>query len=198
MNAARRTLLFLTILLTGLVPAGHALAAGGNYVFSGGSEAARAQVRMALDRSAFNWSRVPAQITIRITNCGCAGAKPGEIVLDEKLLTSSPFGRYHAWGIVQHEYAHQVDFFLLDARDRSALSRRLGGKAWCYEVKGVGHDDNGCERFATFVAWAFWKSGANSQAPHWAQRTSIRRPAFRKLVQRLLAAPAAPARAPAA
>jgi hypothetical protein len=64
---------------------------------------------------------VPGTITISISRCGCAGATPGSILLDEDTLTSSPFGARYAWGIVQHEYAHQVR---LPAPRRA---RRAGG-----------------------------------------------------------------------
>jgi hypothetical protein len=187
MSAARRLLLLLVILIGALLPVGNALASGGDYVFVGGSDEARAQVRAALERSAFDWDRVPAQVTIRITGCGCAGAKPGEIVLDERQLTRSPFGAKYAWGIVQHEYAHQIDFLLLSTRQRAALSRRLGAPAWCYEVRGLAHDDYGCERFATLVAWAYWASPANVQRPDWG--SGLTRAEFRALLGRLLGAP---------
>lgn len=109
-------------LLAAFVLAGEAKAVGGHYVFVGGSDAARAAVHSALDASRFDWDLVEQEITIRITDCGCAGANPGEIILDEEVLTDLRFGPKYAWGIVQHEYAHQVDFFLLDARER----RRVG------------------------------------------------------------------------
>lgn len=185
MSAACRTLLVLAALLASLVLPGQAQARGGNYVFVGGSDEARAQVRAALDRSSFDWGRIPVEVTIRITNCGCAGSKPGEIVLDEEMIVNSPFGPRYVWGIAQHEYAHQIDFFRFGARERASLLRRLGGKAWCYEVKGVAHGDNGCERFATMVAWAYWRARANVQRPAWS--TSLTRAEFRALVDGLLA-----------
>jgi len=85
---------------------------GGHYVFVGGSDAARAAVHSALDASRFDWDLVEEEIKIRITDCGCVGANPGEIILDEEVLTDPRFGPKYAWGIVHHEYAHQVDFFL--------------------------------------------------------------------------------------
>ena len=43
--------------------------------FPGGSEAARAQVREALEASSFDWGLVPATVTIQIVDCGCAGSR---------------------------------------------------------------------------------------------------------------------------
>jgi hypothetical protein len=88
-------------------------------MLSGGSEVARAQVRAALEASSFDWSLVPATVTVRIANCGCPGSSPGLIVLDEKLLAAAPYGRAYTWGIVQHEYAHQV----WDSRSTTAPGR---------------------------------------------------------------------------
>jgi hypothetical protein len=186
MSAARRFLLLLALSVGFLASAGDAFATGGNYLFEGGSPEAQAQVSAALNRSAFDFSIVPTRITIRITSCGCAGSRPGEIVLDETVLTSSPYGARHAWGIVQDEYAHQVDFFVLDVSDRRALLRRFGGKAWCYEVRGFAHDDYGCERFSTLVAWAYWRSPDNVRTPLWRGGAALKRWEFRGLLGRLL------------
>jgi hypothetical protein len=189
MSAARRLLCLLAACTAFLAAAGDAFPAGGHYVFAGGSPEARLQVRAALDRSAFDWDVVPGPITIRITDCGCAGSRPGEVVLDERLLTASPLGPRYAWGIVQHEYAHQLDFLVLDQADRYRLSRRFGARAWCTDVAGFRHDDYGCERFATLVAWAYWRSAANVQRPDWrpAAAPTLRRAAVRAFVARLLA-----------
>jgi hypothetical protein len=186
-SAARRLLPILAAFATAFACAGPASASGGNYTIVGGSDEARAQVRAALAVSSFDWSRVPATVTIRITNCGCAGAKPGEIVLDEKTLAGSPFGARYAWGIVQDEYAHQVDYFLFGPRERATLMRRIGGKAWCYEVGGFAHDNYGCERFAAMVAWAYWPSRDNIRRPVWG--TSLTRAEVRVLVDGLLSRP---------
>jgi hypothetical protein len=190
MPAARLLLVSLAAALAFLASGGNAFAGGGNYVFEGGSLEAQAQVRAALDRSAFDWDIVPGPVTIRITNCGCAGSKPGEIVLDELELTSSPLGRRYAWGVVQHEYAHQVDYFVLSHTAREWFTRRFGGGAWCYEVRGLAHDDYSCERFATLVAWAYWRSPENVQRPDWrpAGAPRIRRYRVRSFVARLLTA----------
>jgi hypothetical protein len=172
--------------LGALALAGTAQARGGDYVFEGGSEEARAQVRAALAVSRFDWSLVPQQVTITISRCGCGGARPGQIILDEDTLVGSGFGARYAWGIVQHEFAHQVDFLLLEAGDRRKLRRVLGGKDWCYEVAGLMHDEHGCERFATALTWAFWPAADNIQNPHWHGGDSLKRAKFRKLVKRLV------------
>jgi hypothetical protein len=189
MPAAHRLLPVIVAAAFFFAAGGNALAAGGNYVFAGGSFGARAQVQAALDRSAFDWDAVPGPVTIRITTCGCAGSRPGEIVLDEGQLTSSPFGSRYIWAIVQHEYAHQVDFQVLDQADRDRFSRRFGAGAWCYEVAGLDHDAYGCERFATLVAWAYWRSPANVQRPDWRPEDApkLRRARLRAFVARLLA-----------
>jgi len=162
-----------------------ARAAGGNYVFEGGSEAARQQVRAALHASEFDWSRVPGTITISISRCGCAGATPGSILLDEDTLVSSPFGARYAWGIVQHEYAHQVAYLALDESDVQDARAALGGADWCYETPGVAHDDHACERFAATFAWTYWPSADNNQR----SEAVMSAKSFRTLMSRLLPAP---------
>jgi hypothetical protein len=126
----------------------------------GGSDAAQQSARAALEASRFDWGLVPEQITIRILNCGCAGARPGEILLDEAVLTDPRLGPKYAWGMVQHEYAHQVACFLLDARARRRIQAWLGGSDWCYEG-GVAHDDHACELFASSLTWAYWPRRRN-------------------------------------
>jgi hypothetical protein len=143
-----------------LVPA-KADAAGGSYTFSGGSESARATVRNALEASAFDWSLVPEPVTIEIVDCGCAGARPGVIVLDERLLESWPYGRAYTWGVVQHEYAHQVWWLALDDAQRSFLQGKLGAPDLCYEQSVIPHDAHACERFASTFAWAYWPNAGN-------------------------------------
>jgi hypothetical protein len=98
----------LVALLASLALAGTAQASGGDYVIEGGSAEAQATVRAALDASRFDFDRVPVQITIRISSCGCAGARPGLIVLDEAVLLDESLGEKYSWGLIQHEYAHHV------------------------------------------------------------------------------------------
>jgi hypothetical protein len=145
-----------------LVFPGSALAGGGTYVFDGGTASEQQQVRAGLDASSFDWSVVPARITIHIQR-GLAGsyAVPGQIWLDADLLDSGRF----SWGVVQMEYAHQVHFLLLDDEQRAFLTTALGAKAWCWERAGLSHGENACERFAATLAWAYWPSKDNAMSP---------------------------------
>ena len=93
---------------------GPARALGGDVVFSGGTSSQRTVVSRALEVSRFDWDLVPAQIRIHIAAGQSSHAARGEIWLDADLLDAGTFG----WGIVQHEFAHQIDFFLLDDADR--------------------------------------------------------------------------------
>lgn len=139
-----------------------ASAGGGSYVFDGGSAAQQATVRNALRASSFPWGIVPATVTIHIGPGSDSYARPGEIWLDGDLLDS---GRY-AWGVVQHEYAHQVDFFLLDSARRAQLLEGLRGAAWhSFEAPALSHEQLGSERFASTLAWAYWPSADNVMAP---------------------------------
>jgi hypothetical protein len=178
----------LIALLASLALAGTAQAAGGNYVIQGGSPEAQATVQSALDASWFDFSRVPQQITIRITHCGCAGAKPGVVILDEDVVLDTTYGAKYAWGLIQHEYAHQIDYTLFQNSDRATVRKLLGGEDWCYETAGLSHDEHGCERFAEVFTWAFWPSRHNVQredAHDVAPRMKAKR--FRAIVNRLLA-----------
>jgi hypothetical protein len=167
--------------------AGGAKAAGGNYTFDGGTPSEQAQVRAGLNASAFNWSLVPAQITIHIQRgISTSHAVPGHIWLDADLLDSGRF----AWGVVQMEYAHQVHFLLLDDQARAYLTSALGAKAWCWERAGLSHGDNGCERFSATLAWAYWPSNDNAMRPSSpADESAAMAPArFRTLLSQLLSA----------
>jgi hypothetical protein len=160
---------------------GRAQARGGNYVFDGGTPAQRAQVVAALEASAFNWSLVPRRITIHIGEGMNSEATPGEIWLDAGLLRTRRF----AWAIVQHEYAHQVDYFLLTQDDRAVLNTLFGTSDWCYGVRGLKHEAYGCERFASELSWAFWPSQDNVLQPD-SPSPDLAPPAFRALISHLL------------
>jgi hypothetical protein len=138
-----------------------AKAAGGRYVFDGGTAREQATVREALDASAFPWSLVPTEIAIHIRRGAPTGATAGTIALDADLLDSGRF----AWGVVQHEYAHQVDFFLLDAARRAELASALGGRTWWRDTTGTPHDQLTSERFASTLAWSYWPSQENVMRP---------------------------------
>ena len=138
-----------------------ARAGGGNYLFQGGTRAERQVVISALEASSFEWDLVPAAITIHIPRGADSVAVPGEIWLDANLLDAGTF----AWGVVQHEYAHEVDYFLLDDVRRARILPLLEGSAWCYDVAILPHAQYGCERFASTLAWSYWPSADNCMKP---------------------------------
>ena len=185
-----RSLRPFVLLLAGaatLWAASPAAAGGGHYVFASGTFKHQEQVRAALDASAFDWNLVPVQITIHIARGTESRAIPGEISLDANLLDAGVF----SWGVVQHEYAHQVDFFLLDDVKRQALNAALGGSNWCYGVSGLAHFQYGCERFASTLAWAYWPTAQNSMKPASAKdESAAMAPArFRQLMGIMIGAP---------
>jgi hypothetical protein len=183
----------LLVLAAALAVTGTASARGGHYVFDGGTPAQQSQVVQALVASSFDWSVVPATITIRIAPGIASEASPGYIDLDSDLLDAGIF----SWGVVQHEYAHQVDFFLLDASKRAFLARRLGGAAWWEDAAQAAQSPNGTlahgaqtgERFASTLAWSYWPSRLNSMRPtsRKDESAAMAPAAFRALLPRLLA-----------
>jgi hypothetical protein len=161
------------------------MAVGNGHSFDGGSEAERAVVRSALAASAFDWNRVPGHVTIHIVGRGACASSKGDIWLSSTLLAR---GRA-SWGVIQHEYAHQVDFFLLDDADRARLDRLLGGRAWWPGRPILRHDQYGAERFASTLAWAYWPSPHNSLIRFArAEATALPPARFRRLLARILAA----------
>ena len=152
---------FFAVVVASLALAAPALAGGGNYVVDGGTQAERAQVAAALDASAFPWSLVPQQIAIHVARGVDSFSLKGAIWLDSDLLDSGRF----SWGTIQHEYAHQVDFFLLDDAERTALQPQLGGSSWWQTSAGLQHGNLGSERFASTLAWSYWQSSDNAMRP---------------------------------
>ena len=190
-SAGRRAWVGSCLALAGiLLFSGTAFASGGNYVFEGGTPYQQQQVRQALAASSFNWSIIPGTITINITPDFRTEAVPGEIFLDPDLLNSGVF----AWGVVQHEYAHQIDFALFDDADHAALTTELGASAWCYgDTPELAHSRYGCERFASMVAWVYWQSRENCMKPSQlagSESGAITPAAFRALITNLLGADA--------
>ena len=175
------------ILTLALVLPGSALAGGGNYGFDGARPAERATVRAALNASSFDWGIVPQRVTIHVGAYGVSHATPGHIWLDRGLIAAGRF----AWATVMDEYAHQVDFLVLDAPQRVLLQERLSASAWCYETSGLAHGANGCERFASMITWAYWPSKHNSYSPASSSDESASMPAaeFRQLFAVLVSAP---------
>jgi hypothetical protein len=183
----RRLLLAATLLVLLAPGNAGAAASGANVAFDGGSAREREQVRAALATSSFDWTLVPREVTVHIGRYGTSHSTPGHVWLDAALLRSGRF----AWATVMDEFAHQVDYFLLDAPRRQILQQRLGAQAWCYEVPGLGHSAHGCERFASMVAWAYWPSKENAYRPRSrTDETAAMTPAaFRALLADLLGAP---------
>ena len=173
----------LVLVLTCVAPAS---AGGGRYVFAGGTAHEQAQVRAALEASSFDWGLVPQLITIHIAPGLDTYALPGQMMLDADLLDSGRF----AWGVVQHEYAHQVDFFVLDDAARARLAVALGGSSWWQPGTWEAHGDLTGERFASSLAWAYWPSAENVMRPESIEDEAGSLPpvAFRVLLSRLLAA----------
>jgi hypothetical protein len=167
-------------LVEGAAPA---LAASGGYVFDGGTPRERATVRAALAASSFDWSLVPARVTIHITRQSDSYASRGHIWLGSRMLDQGRSG----WGIVQHEYAHQLDFYLFDARIRASLNAALNGKRWWPGQRPGRHDQYGAERFASTLSWAYWPSPHNALIREArAEATAMAPGRFRRLLSRLL------------
>jgi len=158
-----------------------------SHVFDGGTLAERQVVVSALEASAFDWGFVPGPITIHIVRGEPSRSIPHEIWLDADLLDAGRF----AWGVVQHEYAHQVDYLLLDDAERATLLTRLRGRDWCHGVPGLAHSDYGCERFASTLAWSYWPSPDNSMRPAGPhdESAAMAPGRFRALMTRLIGAP---------
>jgi len=92
-----------------------------------------------------------------------------------------------AWGVIQHEFAHQVDYFLLDDRTRRHLTGLLGAKVWSPGGRIYPHREYGAERFASTLAWAYWPSAHNSvyRRAH-AEATAMPVLKFRRLMETLV------------
>jgi hypothetical protein len=136
--------------------------ATGPYTIEGGTARQRAQVRFALAASTFNWHVVPAVVHIRIGPGTETWARSGKIRLGADLLDQGP----RSWGVVQHEFAHQVDLLLLDDAARTQLTAALGGKAWWpSHMRPLDHEAYASERFASTLAWAYWPSRRNTLRP---------------------------------
>jgi hypothetical protein len=186
----RRTFLTLVSATCFFAFAQSALAGGGSYAFAGGTPKEQATVHAALEASSFSWGLIPRTITIHIGSLGDSYSTYGQIYLDASLLDSGRF----AWGVVQHEMGHQVDFFLFDDAKRAQMLQLLGGKDWCYSVTGLKHSEYGCERFASELAWAYWPSPDNSMKPSGPKDEAGAIPAaqFRAVLTQLIGAPVVP------
>jgi len=143
-----------------------AAAVDGTYTIDGGTADERAQVHLALRASDFDWSVLPPVVVHIVRGGVVSHATRGEVVLDADLLDAGRF----SWGVVQHEFAHEVDFLLLDDADRVRLTALLGGGSWWQAG----------ERFASTLASAYWPTEAN------VMQSSAPPAAFRSLLLQLL------------
>ena len=181
---ARFLRLVLTSIALALVFSAPAFAGGGNYVFEGGTALEQTHVRDALNASSFNWGLIPQQVTIRIAPGSPTEAIPGFIWLDADLVDAGRF----AWGVIQHEYAHQLDFLVLDDAKRAVLAQGLGGLAWSQTgTTAISHEQLTGERFASILSWAFWQSADNIMRPGSNDESASMAPAgFRALLAHVL------------
>jgi len=169
MNTRRALLTFLTavfaLFFAGFSAPAHASSLP-SLLFNGGTANEQKQVTEALEASSFDWSLIRQQITVNIGDYGTDDSTVGNVYLDSSLLDSGTF----AWGTVQHEFGHQVDFFLLNDTERAQLDTALGGTVWfpgegsTSVVEGA-TEQYGCERFASELAWAYWQSPENAMSP---------------------------------
>lgn len=183
----KRTLTTIIATVAALLLAGPAHAIGGNYVIKGGTPKQQAEVRAALDASSFDWDVVPGRVVIRIERGSKSYASRGKIMLDSRLVDAGK----PSWAIIQHEYAHQVHFFLFGPETEARINRMMGGRSWCYEVRGLDHHEYGCERFASTLAWAYWPSSDNVLRPRSShdESAAIGPERFRALIASLLRTP---------
>lgn len=182
----------LALVALALVPA--AFARSASYVFDGGTQAQRAQVTRALAASSFDWRLLPARVTVHIARGRDSEATPGNVWLDGELLDAGRF----SWGVVQHEFAHQVDFLLLNDAQRDELAGLLHVPVWCSEEQpGIRHVDYGCERFASTLAWSYWQNADNVMRPQsaTAESAALAPAAFRATLKRMLGPDFAPRQA---
>lgn len=188
-----RLLTSLSVACAALALAPAAFASGGNYTFAGGTPAEQEQVTSALNASSFPWNAVPGPIVVHIGRGVASHAVPGQIWLDGNLLDAGRF----SWGVVQHEYGHEVDFALLSDGARADLQTLLGDTSW-WSTLGEGHSQFACEGFADLVSWAYWSSPDNVMQPQNAQAEGgqITPAAFRAELALLL--PGLPSAAPQA
>ena len=187
MTARHGCLLVTAIAMFAIAPS-IARAAGGDYRVYGGTAAERGQVVAALNASTFDWSIVPSQIEIHVDRGSGSYATPGQIWLEADLLDAGRF----SWGVVQHEYAHQVDYFCLTNAIRAELQAQLGGQAWWDSpTDALPHGQLVAERFASTLAWSYWPSRDNVMQPLSPIDESAAMPpaAFRALMQRILSLP---------
>ena len=172
--------------LLALALAPPALAKGGHYAFDGATPAQQDTIRKALDASLFDWSLVPWTVVVHVSTAApTAHTNRGEIWINPTVLGQGQA----SWTVVQHEYAHQVDFAFLTASDHATLLPVLGGKLWWLSLAtGYRHDEYGAERFASTLAWSYSQDlGKPDAAPQpGSESAAMAPPAFRAMLRSLL------------
>jgi hypothetical protein len=194
MNARKRQFVEALLVLELVAPL-TANASGGNYDIQGGTLVEQGQIYGALNESSFDWSVVPTRIHFHVSAGSGSYARPGEIWIDANLLDAGRF----SWGVIDHEYAHQVDFFRFSEAGRAELRGLLGGQAW-WERNGsaIPHFELASERFASTLAWSYWPSPDNAMRPSGPgdESGAMAPAAFRALIDGMLgrrpASPSAP------
>lgn len=151
-------------LAAALLVAPAALAKGGHVRFDGGTPDEHLTVKEALAVSKFNFNIVRRTIIVHILPGGDR-SEPGAIWLDPKRLDLGAF----AWGAVQHEFGHQVDFLVMTDIQRAKFNAFFGTPSWTPPADWdglTGHESIGRERFASMIAWTFWRDRIwNDESP---------------------------------
>ena len=157
--------------------------ASASYAVEGGSTRERGQIEAALAASSFDWRLLPP-IQVHVLPGVPARSIPGHVWLSSELLASGRFG----WAVIQDEFAHQVDFFLLDDDERALLNAALGGDSW-YARSDLPHERRGVERFTSTFVWAYWPARENSYRPRSRsdESAALGPRSFRNLLERVLA-----------
>jgi hypothetical protein len=181
---------FSLAMVAALAMAPEAGASGGHYRFDGGTTYQRQQVVQALNVSTFNWNVVPwtVTITIRPGSLKSAGVEAGGVSPPRHItIRADQLDQgIRSWGLVQHEYAHQVDFSRFDDPIRKRLTYLLMGKTWWWRP-GVDHAWAGAERFASTLAWTYWPSPDNVLGTTQVFESTAMAPApFKKLMRALV------------
>lgn len=136
-----------------------------NFIFDGGTADQKAKITRAINECNFNWDVLPQKVTIHFASVASgAEASPGEIWINPVLMDPKDPNDHFVDGTFQHEAMHQVDFMLLDDKDRKKFAGkfRLKIKAWTRdENPNLRHEDYGEELFADALSVACWPSKYN-------------------------------------
>lgn len=155
----------LAALVAALTLAGTAAAA--DVRFDGGTPFEQQQVTQALASWRVDTSSLPT-ITVHVVppsdphlgNGAAAGYSiPGDVWLSSYWLDFGQAG----WGFVQHEFGHELDYYVLTDAQRAELMKLFGASTWCDHSQP--YTERACEWFASELSWAFWPTQTNLQDP---------------------------------